>query len=409
MEENYYSKGRKQIGFLSFFRDVLIASFPIPSNLVAKLIPYPPDFIFLTHPRNNEDILATFPFLRILNKIIPYSIVRKLLDLAPCYIVSNVNAPKGKRGYVISVVELPERMFASRQLTQKLIKGCDEYFKKICSKKTYVGLAAWWPIVSNAGQAFNVNLKENDLVKITNGHTATLTSIYLSILRTSEIIGIPLAKLRLLVIGVGKVGGALCQMLASKVEKIGLVDKNKMRLQVLKKQVEKINPKLHIETILIEESNGESIILNELQKYDLSVCTTSNTDLLISDANCLRSCIIFDDSRPEAFPRVFSKERKVVVLEGGLMKIPGVSMDSDFGFGQNENIFGCLSEAIILALDEHEEVKPNVGELDFDNLHRLIEFCRKSGIAVGDFKCAHQLIQEEDLVSLSNQKNNITA
>lgn len=409
MEKNYYSKGRKQIIFLSFFRDVLVANLPLPSKLITKLIPYSPDFIFLTHPRNNEDILATFPFLRILSKFIPYSIVRKLLNLSPCYIVSNVNAPKGKRGYVISVVELPEKMFASRERTQKLIKGCAEYFKKICSKKTYVGLAAWWPIVSNAGQAFNTYLKENDLVKITNGHTATLTSIYLSLLRTSEIIGTSLAKLRVLIIGVGKVGGALSHMLAGKVEKIGLIDKNKMRLQVLKKQVEKINPKLQLETILIEDSNGESIILKELQKYDLSVCTTSNTDLLISDANCLRSCIIFDDSRPEAFPRIFSKERKVVVLEGGLMKIPGVSMDSDFGFGQNENIFGCLSEAIILALDEYGEVKPNVGELDFDNLYKLIEFCKRQGIKVGDFKCAHQLIQEEELASISNQKHNITA
>lgn len=409
MGQGYYSQGRKQISFFLFLRDAFISKLPIPPKYVSKfLIPYSPDFIFLTHPRNEDDILATFPFLRAVRKIFPFSLVETILRFAPCYIVSHVNGPKGKKGYVISVVELPEKLFSSRELTQKLIEKCTEFFKKICLKEVYVGLAAWWPIVSNAGQMFNDYLKGNNLIKITNGHTATLASIYLSLRELSKIIGLPLERAEILIIGVGKVGGALAHLLAGQVKKIGLADKNKMRLSVLNRQLEKKDRHLIIENILIEDSYAEEIILKQLERYDISVCTTTNTNLLISQQSKLKNCIILDDSRPEAFPRVLSKDQKVVVLEGGLMKIPGVSLDSDFGFGQDENIFGCLSEAIILALDEEKQVKPNVGELDFDNLNRLIGVCKDLGIQVGDFKCAHRRIQEEELVTIfSTQKQNI--
>lgn len=399
MEQNYYSRGRKKIGFFSFLRDVLISSLPLFAKRISGLlIPYRPDFIFLTHPRNEEDIYATFPFLGVIQKAAP-NLAKMILASSPCYIVADVVAP-GKKGYVISTVELPERLFSSREQTQKLIIGCINFFRKICIKRTYVGLAAWWPIVSNSGQAFSRQLTKGDHIEITNGHTATLASIYLSIQELCKIIGLPFDKSKILIIGAGKVGGALGELLSGKVKKIGLADKNKMRLKGLRKQLEEESRASELETILVEDLDAERMILRELQRYDLAVCTTSNTGLLISDANQLQNCIILDDSRPEAFPRTFSQERKVVVLEGGLMKIPGVSLDSDFGFGQDENIFGCLSEAIILALDGSKKIKPNVGELDLENLYNLIEFCKSSGIRVGDFKCAHRLVKEDELISI---------
>ena len=403
MDKDYYTKGRKKIGFYSFFRNVLIAR----ANgkfirFTSRLLPYQPDFIFFTHPRNEEDIDATIPFIKRLRKVVPSGLIRWTLNLSPCHVVAYVRGPSNKRGYVISVTELPERLFASRELTARLIKESVSFFKKISPKKIYVGLAAWWPIVSNSGLVFQKYLAANGNILVTSGHTATLASIFLSVTKLSEIFQIPLSELKLLIIGVGKVGGALADLFIGKVQKLGLVDKNPMRIQSLSINLTTKSNASTIEPIPVDDADTEGTICRKIQEYDITVCTTSNIGLLVKDPAKLQNCVILDDSRPEAFPRVFSRERGVVVLEGGLMRIPGIRLDSDFGFGKEENVFGCLSEAVILALDGGKTIQPNIGEVDYENLLRLIEFCNHSGITVGEFKCGTETIKPADLSKLTS-------
>ena len=406
MEESYYRRDRKPIKFISFFRDVIISLLPVKfSPLARRLLAYSPDFIFFVHPRNKEDIYATFPFIDRLQRWLPSCLVRNVLDFSSCYIVSNVRGPQGRRGYVVSVTELPENLFASRELTNRLIQRSISFFEKISDQRTYIGLAAWWPIVSNSGLLFQKWLKPESRVKITSGHTATLASLYLSTIRLCEIKKILLKESKLLLIGVGKVGGALCDLFAGKVEKLGLVDKIPLRIQGLKSNLEKRLSSVNIEAIPVNDSNFEEIILQKIEEYDVTICTTSNTGLLVKRGEKLKNCIILDDSRPEAFPRIFSKENRAIVLEGGLMKIPGVELDSDFGFGTKESVFGCLSEAIILSIEQEKELKTNIGDVDYDNFFKMIQFCKTSKIGIGDFKCASRPVSEEELSALFSMDN----
>jgi len=56
-----------------------------------------------------------------------------------------------------------------------------------------------------------------------------------------------------------------------------------------------------------------------------------------------------------------------------------------------------MAEAIILALDKEETVKPILGDIDFDNLRKMSEFCNKNGITEGDLKSGHQKIDSSML------------
>lgn len=397
-QEAYYRKDRKKVTPLDFCRNVLIANIPERfSTITRKLVPYNPDFIFFTHARNENDIYATFPFIEVLKWFLPERLIRKILDLSPCYIVSFVDGPNGTRGYFISVTALPDHLFSSRELTAKLIQSSMAFFKKISSQKVVVGLAAWWPIVSNAGLLFEKHLKKEDNLIVTNGHTATLASLYLSVLKLSETLQIPTSQVKLLIIGVGKIGGSLAELLVKDIGKVGLADKNRVRLEIARKNLQQISPSVEVETVAIRDDNSQEMIASKVQQYDITVCTTSNTGLLITDETKLKNCIILDDSRPEAFPRIFLESQKALVLEGGLMKIPNVRADSDFGFGKEENVFGCLSEAIMLAIDRSGKLKPSLGEIDHENLDNLIGFCKASNIEVGDFKCGDKIITADQI------------
>src|SRR3989338_7228429 len=121
-----------------------------------------------------------------------------------------------------------------------------------------------------------------------------------------------------------------------------------------------------------------------LKNNHLLVCTTSNVRRILKPEEIPDNCIIIDDSRPEGIPRELKGNR--VVLEGGLMKISGIAQNYDYGFGIDENVFGCLAESFLLASGLSKSLTFTLGEVNFKNFLEMMSLCQKLNVTVGDFK-----------------------
>lgn len=364
------------------------------------------DFIFLVHPRHKNDIYDTVPSLKFIKRFIPEKLLLKILALCPAYAISKVEWKGIVRGLVVSTSIMPDDLFSKREGTFSELIRIIDFIRKITSNRVvYVGLAAWWPIVTNSGLAFKRVLKESDRIVITNGHTATLLSIYFTISRICEITGLKFNELRILIIGLGKMGSAVAEALNGKVNTIGMIDRNDMRMKTLQDSLFKKTPHSAIERHIATESFLFNETLSLLSEYDIVVCTTSNLNFIIKDTSLLKDCIIIDDSRPEAFPRVVDPGRNVVVLEGGLIKFEGIELDTDFGFGKKDNVFGCMAEAIILALDSLRTLKAVLGEIDYDNFNKMLVYSKEHNITEGDFKSGPKEVTFELLRHIMKNKH----
>jgi len=390
----------KKITFLGAIRDLIIAYLPInilPLWLIKFFYGFNPDFIFLAHPRNMTDMYEMIPFLKIWKLFLPERLIQQFASLWPAGVVTDVKWNKKVQGLIVAVPTLPQTLFAKRERTMIAIEKVVNFIRKISRGNVYIGLAAWWPMATNNGLAFKRVLKENDRVVATNGHTATLMSIYFTIKKICKLIDRDLSSIKIAIIGIGKMGSAIAEIFNGKVACLGLFDKNNIRLNFLENKI-KAN-KLHAEIkkhyVSKEQFDKENI--SDLQEYNIAICTTSNIEYIIKDKYMLENIVVLDDSRPEAFPRIIDISRKVMVLEGGLVKLDGIRMGADFGFSKESNVFGCMAEAIILALDKEETVKPILGDIDFDNLRKMSEFCNKNGITEGDLKSGHQKIDSSML------------
>ena len=380
------------------FRDILINFLPIkqlPAQLIQRLYGYDATFIFLTHPRDEEDIFFTFPLLATLRRVIPSKWILRFLSLFPCFVAAKVNSPQGMNGFFISTPLLPSVLFQNRDKTLKNAKNIIRFVRKITTRKVYIGLAAWWPIVTNSGAAFDRFLEGNDRIIVTNGHTATLASIVLSVEKICRIATLSIKDLKLLVIGVGKMGGAVVQHFYGKASALGLADQNEKRLDRVAQDLQRKTMATRIEKITVSEDSFSDAILPALANYHMAVCTTSNVGYVIKDAALLRDCIILDDARPEAFPRIVNPDKRVIVLEGGLIKVKGIRTDSDFGFGNADNIFGCLAEAFLMNLDDLHTLKPTIGEVDPENFQMLLNVCKENKVTCGDFKSGWKIVSDE--------------
>jgi len=390
----------KQYGLMCLVRDWLVWLLPvrrIPKGLIRVLYGFSPDYIFLTHPRSIDDFYMVAPFVRRLSFVVPDKILRAILKIFPVYVVSRVCWEGKINGLIITTPFLPQELLENRDKTVKIAGRIIRFIHKISAKRIYVGLAAWWPIATNNGLAFNRFSSNNLDIEVTSGHTVTLVSLYLTVVKIAEAINIPLEKLRILILGVGRVGEGAANIFNGRVCEIGLADKNVARLRNIKRNLITQGKGVTIETHDIRETTQEEVLEKVLSAYHVAVCTTSNVGFLIKDETKLKNCIIVDDSRPEAFPRVFSRESCCAVIEGGLMKIPGIKMDKDFGFGNTENVFGCLAEAFILALDANKKLHPMIGEINVDDFEKVLSFCKETGIEAGDFLSGHRKLSGSEL------------
>ena len=156
-------------------------------------------------------------------------------------------------------------------------------------------------------------------------------------------------------------GENLARILYGKVATISLVDINEMRLSLVEEKLKKTMSETDIQKYTNRDDFGG--MKEVLENNHILVCTTSNVRRILKPEEIPDNCIIIDDSRPEGIPRELKGNR--VVLEGGLMKISGIVQNYDYGFGIDENVFGCLAESFLLASGLSKSLTFTLGEANF--------------------------------------------
>jgi len=309
-------------------------------------------------------------------------------------VLNSVRTKQGADGFVVAQITLPELMSEERKYTISVMEKSLKLVSKITREGAVVGLGGWLPMISRRGAALEKCAEKLGL-KITNGHCGTLTSIYLTIEKLAQIGGINMKELSIAIIGVGKMGTNVARALKNKVGELFLIDINKNNLGKIKNELKLAGDlRTRVETLL-NDPRDMVPLRNILKKCHIGVCTTSAYRKILRVNDMPDGFIAIDDARPEALPRDPKNER--LVLEGGLLKIKDAIINYDYGFGLDNNVFGCLGEAFMLALSNGENLKPTLGDVDIQNFLNMLNFSRENGVLAGDLKSSEDFISHEDV------------
>lgn len=395
------------IASLHVLRDTVIFLTPlkqIPPFVVKLLYGVDPKFIFFIHPRRTEDIYRGFPPAVIIRRLLGKRLFLRIIFLFCPTVVGVIRTPQNINGFVISSFFLPEIFLRQRKIAlREAVRGL--YFgSKIVPKGAIFGLGALWPMVTRRGLSLKHFAQARNIV-ITNGHCGTLISLFLSIRKIADISGMRLEDLKIAILGVGKMGENLARILYGKVATISLVDINEMRLSLVEEKLKKTMSETDIQKYTNRDDFGG--MKEVLENNHILVCTTSNVRRILKPEEIPSNCIIIDDSRPEGIPRELKGNQ--VVLEGGLMKINGIVQDYDYGFGIDENVFGCLAESFLLASGLSKSLTFTLGEVNFKNFLEMMSLCQKLNVTVGDFKCRDKIIEEDKITAILKSKKDLAA
>ena len=227
-------------------------------------------------------------------------------------------------------------------------------------------------------------------------------SLCLTLEKIANIGSMNLKEMKVVILGVGKMGTNLSRVLYNKVRELTLIDINPAKIAKVEKELLKRggnHTKLRTFINHYENKRFKSAFSNS----HISICTTTNLRRIIRTEDIPKNTIIIDDSRPEAISRDAGEGR--IVLEGGLMKILDSHIDYNFGFGFDNNVFGCLAETYALALNGMKTLKATLGDIESSNYERMKTFCLTHDIGPGDLKTLDNNIPENKIEQIMKNKS----
>ena len=186
----------------------------------------------------------------------------------------------------------------------------------------------------------------------------------------------------------GSIGAVCAQLLAPQVAHISLAGRNVEKLEELKNKVAE-TPGCRAEISYTTE------VKESLRDADLVLAVSSAVDTLIYPEDLKCGAVVCDVARPRDVSKsVVEKRDDVLVIEGGVIEIPGaVNFNFNFGF-PDKTAYACMSETILMALEGTYEPYTLGRDLSVEQVTRIGDIARKHGFKLAGFRSFEKALDD---------------
>ncbi|HAK74026.1 MAG TPA: shikimate dehydrogenase, partial [Sporomusaceae bacterium] len=245
---------------------------------------------------------------------------------------------------------------------------------------------AFTSIVGDAGITIAQNLK----IAVTTGNSYTVATALEGVRQAAKIMGKSMDRANVVILGAtGSIGAACAQILAREVRYLTLVARNEAKLERIAEQILK--------------STGLAVRITAntkatLRVADIVIAVTSAVDSIIEPEDLKPGAIICDVARPRNVSRRVAEIRKdVLVIEGGVVEIPGdVNFGLNFGFPP-KTAYACMAETMILALEKRYEHFTLGRDLTVKQVETIDQLAKKHGFKLAGFRSFERALTVEEI------------
>lgn len=345
-------------------------------------------FVFLIHPLDMRDVIRYEP--QAANKREP--LVRKVLEWMPSNITAHVRGVEsriGKRaeGWFALVPYLPAQFVsAPRETVYDKIVAAARLGQERGAR--IVGLGGYTSVVGDAGITLASRLPD---LAVTSGNSYTIATALQGALEAARRLGMELENVRCAVVGAsGSIGSVCARIMARKVREIALIARNKGRLQKVADTIK-------------SECGRDAEIFTEVscgvRAADIIITATSSTGNIITVDDLKPGALVCDVSLPHDVCREVAVQRPdVLVIEGGMVEVPGEKMDFDFDFGYPPRIsLACMAETIILALEGRYENFSLGRGIRIEQVEEIAHLAEKHGFKLAGFRSFDRFVTDDEI------------
>jgi fatty aldehyde-generating acyl-ACP reductase len=346
-------------------------------------------FAFIIHPIDpKRDVGRKYPLLgRFLNV--------KQIDFFSTYFppvyISQIDglrsAATGKevKGWFVACPLTPARML---QLPESAVYRKIVDTGKLAERlgAQLLGLGAFTSVVGDAGLTISRQLS----IPVTTGDSYTIAVAVEAARAGAHAMGISVAGAAAAVVGAtGAVGTVAAELLARDVAKLWLIGKRTDRLEALREGIMSRTPaQIEIATDMAP-----------LAEADVILTVTSALDAVIEPEHLRPGAVVCDVARPrDVSARVAAARDDVLVIDGGMVQVPGTGVQFNFDFGFPAGlVYACMAETMALALEGRFESFTLGRNITVDQVHEIAAIANKHGFRLAGFRSFERALTQADV------------
>ena len=348
----------------------------------------PVEFAFIVHPFGTDDITRKFrlmkkwpePWVKAVARSLPPAMISKITGIFSPY--GNVN------GCFVSIF-LTSGQMLELPVDLSLRKIIEAGKKAVRAGAKIVGLGAMTAVVGDAG----ITVARNLDIAVTTGNSYTVATALEGTKKAAGLMGIDISKAEVAILGAtGSIGNVCARILAREVNYLTLIARNEMRL-------ERIAKGIFEETGLAVKVTSN--IKESLRKADVIVAVSGAAENLIDPDDLKPGAVVCDVARPrDVSVKVAEKRDDVLVIEGGLVEVPG-DVDFNFDFGvPPKTAYACMAETMILALEKRYENFTLGRELSVSQIDEISLLAQKHGFKLSGFRSFERSLDPETIENI---------
>ncbi len=344
-------------------------------------------FAFVIHPIDvKRDAARKYPIARYL----PERWVESLLKRKEPMVVSRITGVRSltgaqTEGWFIGC-PLSPRMMLSLPLEfvyQKIIR-CGQIAQELGAE--IIGLGAFTSVVGDGG----ITIARHLDIAVTTGNSYTVATAIEGAIRGAELMGIPIEQATVAVVGAtGSIGRTCAQALAPVAARTLLLGRDASRLEPIAGE-------------LRATARGTVQVATDLARAlpdaDVVITVTSAIDAIIEPEHLKPGAVVCDVARPrDVSVRVARERDDVLVIEGGVVEVPGeVDFGFDFGFPPR-TAYACMSETMMLALEGRIESFTLGKEVSLQQVETTQALARKHGFRLAGFRSFERALTDAEI------------
>jgi len=350
-------------------------------------------FAFIIHPIDpKRDVSRKWPLV---GKVLTEGQVNYLSQFFPPVYISEItgvqSAATGKeiKGWFIACPFTPKTMLKLpvERVYNKIV-ACGHKAETLGAM--ILGLGAYTSVVGDAGEAIAQRLA----MPVTNGDAYTVYMAVEAVREAARQMGIDTSQAAAAVVGATGVIGSVCaEILAREVPELVLVGRRQEALDAVRERCE--GQKAQIVT---------STDMSSVYPCDLILTVTSAVSSVIEPEHLKPGVVVCDVARPrDVSVRVAEKRDDVLVIEGGMVEVPGpVDFHFNFGFPEGKS-YACMAETMALALEGRFEDYSVGKHITLEQVEEIGAIAGRHGFKLSGFRSFERAVTQEQIDRVREQ------
>jgi len=355
-------------------------------------------FAFIIHPIDpKRDVSRKFPLL---GRLLNVQQINFLSTYFPPVYISQIDGLRSEstgkevRGWFVACPLTPARML---ELPEKTVYRKIVETGKLAERlgAQVLGLGAFTSVVGDAG----VTIAQQLSIPVTTGDSYTVAIAVEAVRAAAQQMEIPLAGATAAVMGAtGAVGAAAAELLAAEVGKLWLIGRRAEALLALR-------DRLRATTSAEGEIATSEAKPSPLAEADLILTVTSALDTVIEPRHLRPGAVVCDVARPrDVSARVAAERDDVLVIDGGMVQVPGTGTAFNFNFGfPPDKVYACMAETMALALEGRFESFTLGRQITVAQVREIAAIAAKHGFKLSGFRSFERAVTAADLARVAER------